>query len=298
MNHHILRNTPATLELAVYSAGSLIDLDADPTVIVTDGNGTIVTSGAVTKPGPPDDVGVYRSVLPAQANLSLLTAVWTGQLAGQPLTLSQSYEIVGNLLFTEAEGRSEPIVGQQQALADETKYSDARIAHWRSVIGDIFETRMGRGVTRRYCRTRFNGFVGLPLDLSGGYPVLANGNPLSRPGRSWDISTIISATIDGVAQTVSDLEIVGYKLYHTTESWAWSTAATPLNITIEYEYGPDPVEAETHQRALDLLLANAAPSGYPSTATSLSNEDGTFRISNFPVAVEEFLKRRNHRTGL
>lgn len=295
MSVQILRNTPRTLPLLVYVSGTLTDLDALPALVVTDGNGTIVASGTVTHPGAD---GTYHSVLPAQANLSVLTAVWTGLLSAQPVTFTQSYEIVGNLLFTEAEGRSEPIVGQQQALADTNKYSDERIAHWRSVIGEIFETRMGRGVTRRYCRTRFNGFVGLPLDLSDGYPVLANGNPLSRPGRAWDISTIISATVDGVAQTVGDLEIVGYKLYHTTESWAWSTAATPLNITIEYEYGPDPVEAETHQRALDLLLANAAPSGYPSSATSISTDDGTFRITNFPVAVEEFLKRRNHRTGL
>lgn len=298
MSRNILRSTPATLQLEVYKSGDLTDLDADPILIVTDGNGATVVSGTPTKPPPPDGVGVYRSLLPPQANLSVLTAVWTGDLSGQTVTFTQSYEIVGNLLFTEAEARDVKIVGQQKALDDEVKYEDELIAHWRAAIGEIFETRMGRGVVRRYCRTRFNGFVGLPLDLSGGYPVLADGNPLSRPGRAWDISRIISATVDGVTQTVSDLEIVGYKLYHTTESWAWSTTATPLNITVEYEYGPDPVESETHQRALDLLLANAAPSSYPSSATSISTEDGTFRISNFPVAVEEFLKRRNHRTGL
>jgi len=293
MNFQILRGTPRTLQITVYSGGTPTDLDANPTIAIVDGNGTAVTTGAVTKPA---GTGIYESVLPAQANLNVLTATWTGLLATKAVSFSQSYEIVGNLLFTEAEARAEQIVGGQAALSDTAKYSDALIAHWRSVIGDIFESRMGRGVVRRYCRARYNGFVGLPLDLTSGYPVLANGSRLPRPGRGWDISTIISATVDGVAQTVSELEIMDYKLYHTTGSWSWPTSATPGNITIEYEYGPDPVEAETHQRALDLLLANAAPSGYPSSATSINTEDGTFRITNFPVAVEEFLKRRNHRT--
>ena len=53
--------------------------------------------------------------------------------------------------------------------------------------------------------------------------------------------------------------------------------------------------AEAHQRALDLLMANAIPKGYPSSATSISNEDGTFRISNLPVVVEEFFRKHNYR---
>lgn len=294
MNHHILRSTPATLELKVYNNGTLTDLAANPTLALTDGNGIAVSTGAVTKPGA--TTGIYRSVLPGQAALKVIDAAWSGTLAGEPVVFHQDYEIVGSLLFSEAEARAELIVGGQAALADETKYPDALIAQWRAVIGDIFEHRMNRGVVRRYCRTRFNGFQGLPLDLTGGYPVLASGAALNRPGRGWDINQIISATVDGVAQDVADLEIVGYKLYHTGDVWSWPTSSTPLNITVQYEYGPDPVYWEAHQRALDLLLANAAPSGFPATATSISNPDGTFRITNFPVAVEEFLKRHNHRT--
>jgi hypothetical protein len=125
--------------------------------------------------------------------------------------------------------------------------------------------------------------------------MLASGNRLNRPGRAWDVNRIISATVGGTTQTVSEIDIVGSHLYHTTGSWSGATVTDPLNVTIEYEYGPNPVWPEAHQRGLDLLLANAAPKGFPSTATSLSNEDGTFRITTFPAAVEEFLKANKHR---
>lgn len=297
MNYQILRSSPATLELRVYNEGALADLDATPTLAITDGNGVVVVSGAVSKPGVPDAVGVYRSILPAQADLKVLKAVWAGLLDGEAVTLYQDYEIVGNLLFTEADARNAKIVGGQAALADDDNYPDSLIAAWRSTIGELFEQRLNRAVVRRYCRVRFSGWSSRALDLSYGHPVLASGSPLNRPGRSWDVSRIISASINGTPQTVSELEIVGYKLYHTTSTWSAATFTTPLNITVEYEYGPDPVWAEAHQRALDLLLANAAPKGFPSSATSLNTEDGTFRITNFPVAVEEFLKAHKHRKG-
>ena len=113
---------------------------------------------------------------------------------------------------------------------------------------------------------------------------------MNRPGRMRDIARIISASVEGVAQTVGDLEIVRSKVHHTTGTFTGT-------VILEYEYGPDPVEWETHQRALDLLLANAAPKGVPASATSMTNEDGTFRITNFPVNVEEFLKHRKVRAG-
>ena len=292
MNGEILRSTPATLELRVYQSGDLADLDANPTLVVTDGNGTVVSSGAVSKPG--STTGIYRSNLPAQADLKVLDAAWTGVLDSEPLVLHQDYEVVGNFLFTEAEARNAPIVGMQNALSDDTKYDDAYIANWRSVITEVMEKRMRRGVISRYCRLKVGG-NGTPLDLSYGYPRLASGADLNRWGRLWDISRIISATNNGDPVTVGDLEIVGYKLYGA--SWSRATTSNPLNIVIEYEYGPDPVWSEVHQRALDLLLSNAIPKSYPASATSISNEDGTFRIANFPVNVEEFFAQYRRRKG-
>ena len=292
MNHQILRNTPATLELTVYSGGDPVDLDEPPALVITDGNGDTVSSGAVTNPA---GVGTYASVLPAQTDLAVLRAAWTGTLGGAPLTLYQNYEVVGNVLFTEAEARSAPIVGGQPALEDETKYPDEVIGAWRSVITDLFEARLRRPVIQRYCRVKVGGAT--PLDLTYGYPTLASGAALHRPGRAWDIARIISATNNGDAVTVGDLTIAGHKVYNANGGWSRGTSSDPLNVVIEYEYGPDPVWPEAHQRGLDLLLANAVPKGYPSSATSLSNEDGTFRITTFPVAVEDFLKTHKRRKG-
>lgn len=291
MIHSILRSTPATLELPVYLAGVLTNLDAPPTLAIADGNGDPVASGAVSNP----TVGIYRSTLPAQADLKVLTASWSGTLGGEAVTLYQDYEIVGNLLFTEADARNAKIVGGQPALADETKYPDSLISQWRSTIAELFEHRMHRGVVRRYCRQKLSGSY-RALSLRHGYPVLANGTPLNRPGRAWDVSRILSITHDGDTIPVADVEIVDGNIWYPGGTWTPAPfQSPPLNITVEYEYGPDPVWAEAHQRALDLLLANAAPKGFPSSATSVSTEDGTFRITNFPVAVEEFLKRHNYR---
>lgn len=291
--NHILRNTPATLEVLVYSGGDLVDLDADPTLVVTDGNGTVVASGVVVKLGATS--GVYQSILPAQANLSVLTAVWTGLLAGNAVILNQTYEIVGNHLFTESDARNAKIVGGQSALADDVAYPDDLIAGWRRTITELFEHRMHRGVVQRYCRQKLSGGY-RALNLRHGYPVLANGNPLNRPGRAWDVARIISITHDGTPVLPGDVEVVDGNIWYPAGTWTPAVSQTPpLNITVEYEYGPDPVWAEAHQRAIDLLLANAAPKGFPSSATSVSTEDGTFRITNFPVAVEEFLKKHNYR---
>ena len=291
MNGEILRSTPATLELQVYSEGTLTDLDGNPTLVITDGNGAVVSSGAVSHPG----VGIYRSTLPAQPDLKVLDAAWTGTLAAAPLTLHQDYEVVGNFLFTEAEARASNIVGMQTPFSDTAKYDDAYLARWRSVITELMEHRMNRGVIQRYCRARFQGIY-KPLNLNDGYPSIASGSTLNRPGRNWDVTRIISATHDGVTILPADLEVVDNYVYWPGETFTPAlTTEPPLNVTLEWEYGPNPVWSEAHQRALDLLMANAIPKGYPSSATSISNEDGTFRITNFPVAVEEFFKKHNYR---
>lgn len=292
MNVQILRGKPATLFLYVYNNGTLTDLDANPTLAIIDGNGTTVSSGAVSK--TPATTGTYQSTLPAQANLKVLIATWSGLLAAAAVSFRQDYEIVGNQLFTEADARAMLIVGGQAPLADTSKYSDDHIAKWRSIITDLFEARLNRGVIQRYCRVRFAG-DGQPLDLTYGYPQTSTGDWLHRPGRPWDVSTIISADVNGSSVSPADIEIVGHKLYRSPG--AWSGGSDQLNVTVEYEYGPDPVDWEAHQRALELLLANAAPSGLPNNATSYSNEDGTFRITVFPSAVEEFLRVHKHRAG-
>ena len=288
----ILRSTPATLELNVYSEGTLVDLDANPTVVITDGNGTVVSSGAVSHPGA--TTGIYRSTLPAQADLKVLDAAWTGTLAAAPLTLHQDYEIVGNLLFTEAEARDSNIVGMQTPLSDGTKYDDAYLARWRSVITETMEERMNRGVIQRYCRARFAGRY-KPLNLRNGDNRTTTGT-LRRPGCGWDVARIISAEHNGTPITLSELEVVESYVYWNGGSWSpGSTTNGQYNVTIEWEYGPNPVWPETHQRALDLLMINAIPKGYPSSATSISNEDGTFRIATYPVMVEEFFSEHHYR---
>lgn len=283
---HILRSTPATIEARLYVSATLTDFDATPTVAVTDGNGDAVSGvSAVSNP----DTGVYRATIPGQADLTTLKAVWSGDVSGDATSIITRHEVVGNLLFTEAEARAMTVSGYQTPLADENIYSDSDIAAWRSLITDMLEERTDRPWTRRYCRVALAGNGGYGLSLYGGDAVTVDG-PLLRPGRHLNIARVISATVDGQALDVSNIVVSRSKVIRTDATWPTPVTSNPRNIVLEYEYGPDPVPSEARENALRLLLANSVPNDVNAFATSVSNEDGTFRISTLPVRVEEWIR--------
>ncbi len=269
----ILRSTPATLELLVYKDGDLTDLDANPTLVITDANGATVTSAAVTKPG--STTGTYRSVLSGQTNLTELAAVWTGVLSSEAVIFTQTYEIVGNLLFTEAQARTKTISGLQTPLSSATDYPDADIVRMRALITDQFEHRTGRAWTRRYCRIETAGSGNAVIDLWDGHPRDTGGNLTGGPGRFRNIINIISASVDGTAQTVTDLAIDGRRIIHKTAVWTAGSSSDPHNIIVEYEYGSDPVPLEANEHGLAMILANLVPSDVSGYAQSFSGQDGT-----------------------
>lgn len=289
----ILRNTPGTLELKVYKDGTLTDLDADPTIAVTDANGNAVTTGAVTKPA--STTGIYRSVLPGQANLNRLTAVWTGLLSSETVKFAQVYEIAGNLLFTEAEARATTITGLQTPLADETDHPDSAIARMRALITDQFEWRTGRSWIRRYARMELSGTGTAIIDLTDGRPRASDGAKTGGPGRLRDIVSLISVTIEGTAATLSDIAIDGRQLIHTNGVWTRASVANPFNVIVEYEYGPDPVPLEAAENGLRMAVANLEPSDVSAWAQTFAGEDGSTNFGPnglaWPTKVWEWLKK-------
>lgn len=287
----ILRNTPATIQASLYVNGTLTDFDSTPTVAVVDANGDTVTGlSSVSKPS----TGVYRATIPAQSDLTTLRATWTGAVSGSSTVLTTRYEVVGNLLFTEAEARAKTISGFQTPLSSDSSYPDSEIARWRGLITDMFEDRTGRSWVRRYCRVQMDGTGGRLLSLHDGEARTADG-PLPRPGRGVQIAKIISATVSGAAVSTSNIAIDGGTLIRKDGVWHSPTWGDPLNVIVEYEYGPDPVPYEATENGLRVLLANAVPSDVSQYATSISNEDGTFRIATLPVRVEEWLKSVSNR---
>ena len=285
----ILRNTPATLELLVYQDGDLADLDANPTLAVTDANGTVVTTGAVTQPG--STTGTYQAVLTGQADLNRLTAVWTGILATEAVSFTQIYEIVGNLLFTESAARASTISGAQTPLSDGTLYTDQMIQRMRGLIADQFEQRTGRAWTRRYCRVEIAGTGTHRLDLWDGHARTMAGDETGGEGRYYAIAKLITVTVGGVTQTVTDLVIDGTCILHKTGSFTAGSTSDPLNVVVEYEYGPNPVPAEANEHAIVMAVTNLVASDVSAFAQSFTGQDGTvsFELA-YPAKVYEWLK--------
>jgi hypothetical protein len=291
----ILRNTPATLELQVYQSGDLIDLDVAPVLAVVDANGDPVTAGTVSSPS----TGVYRADLPAQADLKALRATWTGLLSTVAVSFTQHHEIVGNLLFTEAEARGARFTGQQSPLSSGTAFPDAVVARMRELIGEQFESKTSRSWTSRYCRTELHGNGSREISLYDGHPRDVDGNESGGPGRLWDVRRVISVKIDDVAYT--EFALHGRRLINTSGTWPRATAANPFNIVVEYEYGHEPVPLEAQENGLRMVVANLIPSDVPDYAQTLSvgNENysyqqnadllGSLRV--WPERTREWLTR-------
>ena len=289
----ILRNTPATLELLVYQAGTLTNLDANPTIAVTDANGDVVATGAVSKPA--GTTGTYWSTLPPQADLKTLRVDWSGALSGDPVEFTQHHEIVGNFLFIEAAARSYTVTGQQTPLSSETNYPDAAIARIRELITGQFEEKTGRSWVSRHCRVELHGTGTRWLSLRDGHPRDADGRMSGGPGRHYDVQRLISVTVDAVAADVGDYTLHGRKVVGPT-TWPRASYDSLFNVVIEYEYGVTPVNLEAEENGLRMAVANLVPSdlsAYAMTAAA-AGESVSFPQQSgglvWPPKVWEWLK--------
>lgn len=283
---HILRNTPDTLELRVYDGPDLADLDATPSLAVTDANGDAVTTGAVSKTA----VGVYEASLDGQADLKALTAVWSGVLNGNAIEFTEVYEVTGNLLFTEAEARGKTITGQQTPLSDTDAYPARAIKRMRTLLTQAFERETGRSQIRRYCRVELPGSGTSLIDLTSGVPRDVDGNESGGPGRHRDIAKIIAATIDGTAVDVNTLEPAGRRVHRQSGVWNRATRDDPLNVVIEYEYGLHPVPIEANENGLIEAVNRLQASDVSRYAQTFSRPDGatTFPTGGFVWASKTF----------
>lgn len=282
---------PTTLTKQWQPDGTSADVGV-VTYAVINGAGTAVVSGTATKSG----VGaatVYTFSLPIVADPTVLRIRWTRSDTGA--YLDDILEVFGSLLFTEAEARAKQTTGQLAPLADEAKYSDDVIATWRLKIQEAFEQRTGRSWVRRYCRLEAAGRSMWELGLHEGYHRTSWGAEVGGPGRHTDIRRILSATVDGVAVTVTDLRILGSTLHHTLGSWGIGSSSNPLNVTVEYEYGIDPTW-EAHENGLRAILALAPPQSQSDWVTSISDDGGSrsFELA-WPPKVWDWLKAADMR---
>lgn len=276
-----------------YNTAGSLDADVDTvTATAVDAMGDAVTLGTVTD----NTDGTYTVALPAQSQPNLITITLVDADATTE-TKVVTVEVVGNLLFEEVDARGRAIKGVNP-LSDTSAYSDDLIRAGRAQVSDMFEERTGRSFVRRYCRAEFAGNGGYFLLAKDGRRKTAAGNGLAGVGWGRDIIKVLSATIGGTAVATSDITVDTYGFYRTNGVWTAAKSTDPRNVVIEYEYGMDPVPMAAQEEGLKLLFSNIVPSDVASRATSMSNEDGTFRLTTFPRTVEEFIMANDVRSIL
>jgi len=140
----VLRNTAATVSVTFYNGTTAVEADGAVTVVAKKANGsTLFSTTATNQPA----VGVYSVVIPAQANLNILTLTWTGSFTGTPVSIQSEVEIVGGFLFSLGELRA-----YESAFTNTTKYPDSVLADARAQVEAEFEDICHRAFVPRYWR--------------------------------------------------------------------------------------------------------------------------------------------------
>lgn len=293
-----LVNTAPTFRVQFAPDGNPGDVGSDVTVTATRANGTSLATAAATTPSGAGDTRQYAWPLPVAHNtrLDLLRLDWLDVSSGQ--TVTTWAEIVGSLLVSEAAVRAHRTGTDRTPFTDVDRYPDALIMGWRQAVTEIFEDRLGQSFIERHARVELAGSGSHRLPLAGGRCRRADGVPMNRPGRFLDPGRVLAVTVDGVTVDPSNVVTDGFVLHRTDAVWPLPSTTRPLNVVVEYTYGQTHPDFEARERALELLAANLVPGDFPSRATALTNEDGTFRITTWPAAVEEFFKARDRRFGV
>src|SRR6266545_4626924 len=137
MATRVLKTASATLERVFYVGET--GTDSSTTVTVLDANGATVASGNATSAGS----GKYTFVLPPQAQLALLSVIWTATIAGVVVVMSDEVEICGGFFFSLFEGRA-----SDSALADTGKYPTADLIVARQEVEEECEDICDRATIR------------------------------------------------------------------------------------------------------------------------------------------------------
>ena len=248
MTQLIAVDTPATISATFYAAGA--DTGADDgtvTVAVMRADGSAVTGvGAVTSAGD----GVYTVTLPAQADLDVLTATWTGATT----KVRTTHEIVGRQLVELAEIRA-------QTNLSSASYTNTMLEDARAWFLDTVDDFCGFSPIPRYAYETASG----------------DGTSTVRITNRAYVRAIRSVAVDG--EEVGDL--TGWDL----DNGLLSGTTFPYgrnNVTVGYEYGLDHPPADLKRAALTAIryrLLTDVNSQLPDRAMSISNEYGNIQMA-------------------
>jgi len=262
----------------------------DVSVSVLDPNLVVASTGVATKTGAGATTAyTYVLPLPVFAQPTSDRVTWT-RATGGIIPVVDTLEVSETAMFTEDDARTMTTSGLQNPLEDPVAYPDQLIASARLAIGEMFEDRTGRSWYARYCRreispvhaTKYVRLVG-PCRRADGYRV-------AGPGAAQDLIRILACKINGDTVPLDELYWDEGGVFWSGGYFPAGSGTAPFPVVLEYVYGADPVGWEARDMALRMLRANLVPTDVSSYATSLSNEDGTFRLTAFPRQVEEWLR--------
>jgi hypothetical protein len=200
--------------------------------------------------------GIYSFTLAGPPDPIMYDIAWSGQIGGEPVTVTTQAEALGELLFTLPELR-ELRVGNGQPFKDSAVWGEERLLEARTATLEEFQRILWYAPVPRYGRAVRSGEGTSSLELP-----------------HYEASRILTATIDGAAleaEELADLHIHGRVLSRKTlGGWPQGTG----NTAIEYVHGlPAPPGDGSNVAMLRaaMRLDPAAMSG----ATSVVTPDGS-----------------------
>jgi hypothetical protein len=253
----LLRGTSVTVVETFQGSSGPVDLDSGvPTITALYPDGSALTPAPTASHVGAVGSGQYQIVLDAQPEVTVLKLTWVGMIGARQQTLKSRVEWIGELLFNVADLRALK-VADRTPFASTTDYPDKAIYARRTEVTLDFEQRCGWSFVPRHAREVHDG---------GGQDALMLGNLKAH--------TLLSVTIDGVAQTLSDFELLPSGLL-VWKTGGWFSSASRRNVAVQYVHGfeqpPPAVSSAAMARAAMLLL----PSLGSSTASSWTTPDGT-----------------------
>lgn len=254
----VLRTAAVALTHTFYVDETATDASVGVAVVVTRLDGTAVSSGAATHPGP---AGQYSYTVPGQANLDTLTVTWTAtSIGGAVVTATDTVEVVGGYLFNLAEARA-----SDPSLTSTSTYPTAMLADKRLEVEEECE---------KICRQAF---------VPRFYRETLSGTGTDRLGLKWMMLRRLRAvTVSGVAWSAPDVAAVPPAengIARRPGGAVWPEGVG--NIVVEYEHGWDrPPERISAAAMLHLrYLCNQPRTGMPDRVSSYSVEAGSFTVA-------------------
>jgi hypothetical protein len=290
----VLVDTSVTITQTFYYDGSPQDSESLPTLQVTYPSGTALSptpevSNSWTGP-PARTTGQYRFVLNAQPEVTYLDYELSGTIGGKVQRLKGRVEWLGAQLFTLSELRGLKVAGGTP-FASSTTWPNDRLQEARTATLDEFTQILGFSPVPRFHRRVLNGDGSTSLILPDLFA-----------------TTVLSVTVNGVAQTASGYQISDAAVLEAISNYGYGAGFTVgrRNVVVEYVAGWDRPKGDGSNVAM-LRAAMRLDPGVSSTATTVSTADGmsyTFdpagqvtrggRVREFGVpAIDSWLARHS-----